>query len=847
SLQLTNYVKRPDFGKAGKVVQVRSNHFEVTKLPNITIYHYDISVVPDVTPSVNRRIFTELMARHRESDLGNIHPVFDGRKNMFSPSELPFGDDRTFEIVLPNDLSPRYPAPTFKVKIRIVNTIDLNELHQFLQGKAAMSNNILTGIMALDVLIRHQPAMLHATVGRAFYTPDSKKLLEGPLEAWRGYYQSMRPGYGKMLINVDITGTAFFQGGPLLNLVTKILNVPSVDDLRRPAPSLSWTKVEKQIKGLRVRVDHRQRSNRTLKIFSLTRTSAKDTVFKMAVNRDRGTIDIDVVTYFKQVYNIALNYPSLPCVIVSRSAILPLEVCRVVEGQRYMKQLGERQEADMIKFTAQSPSVRANSIRDGIKLLKYDDNEYLRNFGMKVSSEMASIQGRILPPPVIQYHASSPSGASFIPRDGTWNLVHKKFAAAATLGAWGVVVFGTERDLPREKVANFVRRLVCSGAECGMNIPNKNPPVCYGSPHGFIEQILKDAWIQAGNTVKSQPQLLICILRTTGIPLYAEVKRVTDTVLGVSSQCIQSKNVLHPNEQLCANVWLKLNVKLGGMNIQLDSNMMPFVRSKPSIILGGDVSHPQPGDTTRPSIAALVGSMDNKASRYAATVRVQTARTETIADLTSMTMELLRTFYQTCGSKPERILFYRDGVSEGQFNIILKTEIEALRAACQSLEDGYNPSLTFVVVQKRHHTRFFPSVHQDGDKAGNCRPGTVVDTDIVHPFEFDFYLQSHPGPKGTSRPTHYYVLMDDNAFSSDELQDLTYKLCHLYARCTKSVSLVPPAYYAHIVASRARFHARGDRFSDTMSSSSTDGPASGGDASSYLAVRPELQKVMWFM
>lgn len=52
------------------------------------------------------------------------------------------------------------------------------------------------------------------------------------------------------------------------------------------------------------------------------------------------------------------------------------------------------------------------------------------------------------------------------------------------------------------------------------------------------------------------------------------------------------------------------------------------------------------GDNSRPSIASLVGSMDNKAARYAATVRVQTARTETIADLGDMTVELLRTFYQ---------------------------------------------------------------------------------------------------------------------------------------------------------------------------------------------------------
>lgn len=61
-------------------------------------------------------------------------------------------------------------------------------------------------------------------------------------------------------------------------------------------------------------------------------------------------------------------------------------------------------------------------------------------------------------------------------------------------------------------------------------------------------------------------------------------------------------------------------------------------------------------------------------------------------------------------------------------------------AACKSLDQDYKPKITFVVVQKRHHARFFPVDPRDADRTGNCQPGTVVDTDIVHPFEFDFCM-----------------------------------------------------------------------------------------------------------
>ncbi len=51
--------------------------------------------------------------------------------------------------------------------------------------------------------------------------------------------------------------------------------------------------------------------------------------------------------------------------------------------------------------------------------------------------------------------------------------------------------------------------------------------------------------------------------------------------------------------------------------------------------------------------------------------------------------------------------------------------------------------------------------------------GTVIDTDIVSPNGFEFYLNSHTAIQGTSRPTLYHVLYDDIGFTSDEIQQLT--------------------------------------------------------------------------
>jgi Piwi domain len=50
-----------------------------------------------------------------------------------------------------------------------------------------------------------------------------------------------------------------------------------------------------------------------------------------------------------------------------------------------------------------------------------------------------------------------------------------------------------------------------------------------------------------------------------------------------------------------------------------------------------------------------------------------------------------------------------------------------------------------------------------------------VDKGVTHPHEFAFFLNSHAGLLGTSRPAHYHVLLDENAFSADNLITLTYR------------------------------------------------------------------------
>lgn len=86
-----------------------------------------------------------------------------------------------------------------------------------------------------------------------------------------------------------------------------------------------------------------------------------------------------------------------------------------------------------------------------------------------------------------------------------------------------------------------------------------------------------------------------------------------------------------------------------------------------------------------------------------------------------------------------------------------------LAEACEKL--NIKPDINIIIAGKRHHVRLFPKIPENGNRQQNCAAGTVVDNDIVHPTDLDFYLISHAGIKGTSRPTHYNVLLNESGFT----------------------------------------------------------------------------------
>ncbi|XP_070208150.1 protein argonaute-2-like isoform X2 [Littorina saxatilis] len=839
-----NCPPRPNHGTEGRTILLRANHFQV-RIPKGYIHHYDVSITPDKCPRrVNREIIETMVKAYQQKIFFKTKPVFDGRKNLYSRDHLPIGTEKVeLEVTLPGEGRDR----VFKVGIRWVNQVNLFDLERALEG---VSRQIpMEAIQALDVVMRHMPSMTYTPVGRSFFSaPEGyDHPLGGGREVWFGFHQSVRPSQWKMMLNIDVSATAFYKAQPVIEFMCEVLDMQDVQEQKRPLTDSQRVKFTKEIKGLKVEITHCGNMRRKYRVCNVTRRPAQTQSFPLQLDSGQ-TIECTVARYFYERYKMRLQYPHLPCLQVGQEqkhTYLPLEVCNVVGGQRCIKKLTDMQTSTMIKATARSAPDREKEINNLVSKADFNNDPYLRTFDINVDSQMTEVKGRVLPVPRLQYGGRTKAQA--VPNQGVWDMRGKQFYYGIEIRVWAIACFAPQRNVREDALRNFTQNLQRISNDAGMPIMGQ-PCFCkYATGPDQVEPMFR----YLKNTYQGLQLIVVVLPGKT--PVYAEVKRVGDIMFGLATQCVQSKNVNKTTPQTLSNLCLKINVKLGGVNSILLPSIRPAVFREPVIFLGADVTHPPAGDSSKPSIAAVVGSMDAHPSRYAAAVRVQEHRQEVIYELATMVRELLIQFYRSTRFKPTRIIFYRDGVSEGQFHAsyvqVLSHELRAIREACTKLEVDYRPGITFIVVQKRHHTRLFCSDRKDQTgKSGNIPAGTTVDMGITHPTEFDFYLCSHAGIQGTSRPSHYHVLWDDNRFTADELQVLTYQLCHTYVRCTRSVSIPAPAYYAHLVAFRARYHlvekehdsGEGSRHSDN---SEDRNPAVMARA---VTAHPDTIKVMYF-
>ncbi|KXH44790.1 eukaryotic translation initiation factor 2C 3 [Colletotrichum nymphaeae SA-01] len=711
---------------------------------------------------------------------------------------------------------------------------------------------------------------------------------QDPLTAIRGYFQSVKLGTGSMLLNVNVTHGVFkmpvsirdlclwsqvdvFQKSPAdatrniirLRTLSKFLARTRVEIKFKDAKGQEITR-KKTILGLAYRGDLRSNDARIADpwhyggprqvSFRMEPADGQRTVMN---NRPPGMYTVE--QYWTWKYGTApdLTLPLVNLGTREKPTFFPAEQCTIIAGQAVRAKLSGQDTTEMLNFACRSPFSNAVSLTfDSCKALGLD-SEVVKDFGLKVDKNLLTVHGRELIAPNLSY-----ANKSITASKGSWNMINAKFAKAGpNISSWTWVRI---KDRYSRNSKSEVERVVGAFAQelrtngMSLSAPIELPDHEVDDSAGAITDRFKkldDYFKFKKHNAKGLFLLIVLPRQDTG--LYSTVKKLADTVYGFHSVCVVEKTFMKDNKQTYANVGLKWNLKNGGVN-HIVKDPIDIVNQGKTMIVGYDVTHPtnMPNDkNSAPSLVGLVASVDKDMGQWPGVAWEQDSRQEMLGNelVTHFKRRLELWRAHNKGNLPEYIVIYRDGVSEGQFTQVLDIELPMIRQACTAMYGNRRPKISIIVSVKRHQTRFYPTSEADMDpKSRNIKNGTVVDRGITQARYWDFFLTAHTALKGTARPAHYTVLLDEifrdkygvGDRAADSLEKLTHDLCYSFGRATKAVSICPPAYYADIVCERARVH-RPEHFD--ASEASETGSTVGAPSTSSVSVHENLKDTMYYI
>ncbi|KAF5383456.1 hypothetical protein D9757_006175 [Collybiopsis confluens] len=837
-------------------------------------------------------IIQRLQARIRPDMFPNPG-AFDGKKNLYATQSFNFSTqlvsadsspllyahhfqfDYAVQFLVPWERDQiQSTEKSVEVRIARVRAVDISVLGRLLDGEEqgnpeaiGPGTNIASSLNMLQLFLQAAPRCMAAGAlhkGKSTYIqwhrdfPQSshqKRLDENlrPLKLLDGLFQSVRPTIGNLIVNIDLSVGVVVPRMPLEELCARYLRLRDARDFRNLSRA-DYDKLRHFLRDVKITIVSQQHSSKT------------------KARRIRGLIqDVGSQTFDKQGYTVTVRDHFLELhqkdiqrgtlgVLVGQHEMFPIFSCHVPE-QLYKSKLNPDQIREVLSFVPQKPADRLGRIRAGWQNLGYGNSPYLTDAKIQINSNPLSITGRILPAPSIQYGPQlKPYLISLDRRPGSWDVMNRVLFSPFQIPY--VMFLNLTGGNATRDMGQFREQLLGTMKDRGITITSTSSIV---DDNGA--DIGKTIPIIASKLNAPKKLLLIAILPDSAAELYASVKRAGDIELGVPTQCVRWNNKLlgcirnnKGLDQYLNNLILKINARCGGINHVPSSHAMSYLSNSPTMIIGADVSHPSPGSAA-PSFASLVSE-----AKYTGQISMQSSRQEIIESLPELMSNALNMFFkENEGRLPERIFFFRDGVSEGEFETVREHELNNIKKMLdRKFHPHKRPAITFIVVGKRHHFRFFPK-HQDADRSGNCPSGFVVDrgtivaadfdfdsqkvvSGIEHPVYSDFYLQSQPGLKGTSIPAHYTVIEDENLEGdADKLQAVAYALCHSYQRSTRSVKIPAPVYYADLVCRRAKFHFSSQYSShlDGLSDAASDEQPN--IMRDFKQLHPDLHKTMHFM
>ncbi|KAG8528629.1 uncharacterized protein KY384_006316 [Bacidia gigantensis] len=893
---------RPAYGANGSPVDLDSNHFvlHLTGDSDLEVHRYHIEITSTDNKIVRADEYCQLVRifldDHISAPLSETI-VSDFRSNLYCLTK-PAPSQGQWQIKYKNEYerTPSEKAKTFTLNLTYVATLPVSKYLRSLENvELPFDENLKEDIKAfLNIFIDHyarsQPLKFATFKSSCFdlIAVANQMKPSGGLEIRKGYFAALRVAAGRFLVNLNPRTKVFYRA------IFVDVSISEWGEAHTPVFFLNddakrRLSLQQFLAGLRVvPVQGQQRFDGIAddhpRIKSVSGLADPTDGYRSVVD-DQGVKSLEpiedfpprvrtfgagpqdvefydkkagdyisVLNYFKKHYPIfaqeRLQDVQMPVINVgnkSHPVYLPCQACFIIPGQSFpepLVNLTTEQQPHFTRASVRPPDENARSIVASGALsvgLRSDINPRMKTFGLELDKSLVPIKARRHEPPTLYgaYKKNPKMG------EGVWSMSGVKFFKGAQMKRWKVLRILEAGDSNATtnsvRLINDTKRVVVTFKskmnQMGLEVRSEPVATCLLRPQETTNLGLTN-WFD--KEVRGKDLHFLLVIKTTdAAPLYNQIKHLCDQRYGIHSSIMTYDTFFGPNPSgAIATNSPKINSKLGGINLQLESGSLDFIETD-TMVVGLDVTHPpQDANNTKPSnrplIAAMVASIEPNLAQWRTELRVQGAAKTlkggavemATLNVRSMFVNFLTIYERHNKTLPKRILIYRDGLGVGQLDEVVHEELREMQNGCPvKYQPGALPQFTLVLCTKRHNVRAYDKISKPGklDSPGadnftyiNPKNGTVIDRDIVETQRWNCWMQTHRAisSKSTARPGSYEILYDeilrplarDGMNAQDLFEKVTNNMCYLFPRSTTAVSIPPATYLAHLACARAKLY-----------------------------------------
>ncbi|KAG1657737.1 Piwi-like protein 1 [Nymphon striatum] len=736
------------YGNTGTKRNVLTNYFRISQTPERTIYQYSCVFSPDIENPRVRRV----IVGNQRTAFGDTF-LFDNGSSLYLPK------------MIDNSKEPKTYTSVLRDGEKVQVTFNLA------RSLAPSDPQVLT---LLNVLIRRSMSDLgFQQLNRNYFDSAAKQVVSGfKMEVWPGFVTSIRQHVNDVLMMVDSN--------------SKVLRTDTVldqmNEIQRKTRSQTnyMDEIKRQLLGIIVVTKY---NSNTYRIDDFDFNGNPTNTFSK-----KGE-DITYIEYYQKNWNVDITDHRQPLIITRPSRqdrnagrmdniVLIPELCcmtgkRTINYSLLLELMllffftisiftdivwltdDMRSDFSLMKnlnaITRKGPDERVKCLLTFMRRIKGNEKcvDNLQKWGLDYENNLANINARQMPEEVIIMGNNQQK----VDYRADWTSMLKKGNLDEAVPCENWVLIFPRRD---QTVANsFINTLRNAGRSINLR---------YADPQMFATpDIRTSSYVSAVNSAMRQsttkPDIVVCILPNKNKAIYDAVKKHLILEEQCPSQCIVARTVSDQRKAMSA--------------LHQD-------RLTGTMIMGFDTYH----DSSQrgKSVGAFISSLDQNCTKWFSVAVHHYTHEEVgtrMRPLFQGSVSAILKYREVNGVLPDKFIMYRDGVSDGQLELITNEEVPQLKeqAACMLNIEPDDVKLSYLICNKRINTRFF---EQSPQGLKNPVPGLVVDNTVTRPKRFIFYIVPQSVNQGTVTPTQFVVCYHTLTLAADHMQRLAYKMCHLY-------------------------------------------------------------------